>query len=226
MFKSTKTHNIFPTPVWSLDLEEETAARLNRQIMVQLDRILTPRPEIPVGATWQTDQRLHTLPAFAELTRCIEKAARGALEFMGIDYNRFEITACWANINPQGSLNSSHTHPNNYLSGVYYVRIPEDSSVIVFEDPRTAAAAILPKIKSYNAYNGNTATFEVAEGRFLLFPAYLRHGVPVNRSPGERVSIAYNIMFSGFTEEMARPLWRGLPLDGSRDGSGDQREES
>ena len=212
MFKQTKTHDLFPTPVWSLDLEEATAARLNRQIMVQLDRLLTPRPEIPQGATWQTDQRLHTLPAFAELTACIEKAARGALDFMKVDYGQFEITACWANINPQGSLNSSHSHPNNYLSGVYYVRVPEGSGTIVFEDPRSAAAAILPKVKGYNAYNGNKATFEVAEGRFLIFPAYLRHGVPVNRSAGDRVSIAYNIMFSAFTEEMARPLWSGLPL--------------
>ena len=136
MFKQIKTHDLFPTPVWSLDLEEETATRLNRQIMVQLDRLLTPRPEIPLGATWQTDQRLHTLPAFAELTACIEKAARGALDFMKVDYSRFEITACWANINPQGSLNSSHSHPNNYLSGVYYVRVPEGSGTIVFEDPR------------------------------------------------------------------------------------------
>ncbi len=213
MFKQVKVHDLFPTPIWSLDLEDDVAERLNRQILSQIDRLLSPRPEIPIGATWQTDQNLHTLPAFAELTEGINKAARGALDFMKVDCSTFEITACWANINPKGSLNTSHTHPNNYLSGVYYVSVPKGTGVIVFGDPREAAGAILPKVKGYNAYNGNEATFEIKAGRFILFPSYLRHGVPVNRSEEDRVSIAYNIMFSAFTQEMSRPLWSGIPID-------------
>ena len=215
MFKQVKVQDLFPTPIWSLDLEDDVAERLNRQILSQLDRMLSPRPEIPIGATWQTDQNLHTLPAFAELAEGINKAARGALDFMTVDYSTFEITACWANVNPKGSLNTSHTHPNNYLSGVYYVSVPKGTGVIVFGDPREAAGAILPRVTEYNAYNGNEATFEIKAGRFILFPAYLRHGVPVNRSEEERVSIAYNIMFSAFTQEMSRPLWSGIPIDKS-----------
>ena len=106
------------------------------------------------------------------------------------------------------------------------MRVSEGSGAIVFEDPRDAAGAILPKVRSYNAYNGNKATFEMVEGRFLLFPAYLRHGVPVNRSAADRVSVAYSIMFSDFTEEMARPLWSGLPFAGAaRGGAPGERED-
>jgi hypothetical protein len=34
------------------------------------------------------------------------------------------ITGCWANVNPPGSYHPTHNHPNNFLSGVYYVDIP------------------------------------------------------------------------------------------------------
>jgi hypothetical protein len=34
------------------------------------------------------------------------------------------------------------------------------------------------------------------------------HSVDVNRSDSERISIAFNIMFTQFAEKMAHPLWR------------------
>ena len=33
------------------------------------------------------------------------------------------ITGCWANINPPAAYHPTHNHPNNYLSGVYYVAV-------------------------------------------------------------------------------------------------------
>ncbi len=216
MFENVKAHDIFPTPVWALDFKADFARDLNRRIMTEIERMLSPRPPIGVGGTWQTDQNLHTLPAFADLAAAIDKAARGALDFMKAEYSRFEITALWANINPKGGLNSAHSHPNNYLSGVYYVQVPKGSDKIVFLDPREQACTIMPPVKEYTAYNGNEVTFEIKAGRMILFPAWLRHGVPVNRSEEERVSMAFNIMFSTFTQEMSRPLWEGIAVDDGR----------
>ena len=106
-------------------------------------------------------------------------------------------------------MNSSHHHPNNYLSGVYYVAIPEGTGKIEFIDPRPRANMIQPAMQKLNKYAGDRIILDVQEGRFVLFPAWLNHAVPMNRGNGERVSIAFNIMFKQFTETMARPLWSG-----------------
>ena len=148
-------------------------------------------------------------PRFAEFTALVRKAGEAALDFLDVKHKEFEITGLWANINPTGGLNSPHTHPNNFLSGVYYVELPDDVGQIVFSDPRPQASGILPQVKKWNKYVGNEIKLEIKPGRMVMFPAWLVHSVPVNRSPQERISISFNIMFTGFTEAMSRPLWTG-----------------
>ena len=74
---------------------------------------------VPLGSNWQTDVDFHRKPAFDELVDFINNSAKGALDFLEINYNAFTITGCWANIAPQGTKHRVHNHPNNYLSGVY-----------------------------------------------------------------------------------------------------------
>ena len=40
----------------------------------------------------------------------------------GIGCDAFEITGCWATVLAKGAVHKVHSHPNNFLSGVYYVR--------------------------------------------------------------------------------------------------------
>ena len=42
-----------------------------------------------------------------------------------------------------------------------------------------------------------------------MFPAWLAHSVPANESSRERISIAFNVMFKHFGEEMGAPKWEG-----------------
>jgi uncharacterized protein (TIGR02466 family) len=209
LFESTKLNEIFPTPVWVLDLRPEVYRPLNAKMMQALEAMTTPRPPINPGGTWQTDPFIHTLPQFAELTSVIRAGAKGALDFLRIEYGSFEITGCWANINPKGGLNTRHTHPNNFLSGTYYVQVPAGASRIVFDDPRPQAMTMLPRMKKYNKFVGNEIGVEVKAGRLVLFPAWLSHGVPANPDELERISVSFNIMFGDYTETMSRPLWRG-----------------
>ena len=75
--------------------------------------------------------------------------------------SRSEITGCWANINPRGGLNTRHTHPNNFLSGTYYVQVPPEANRIIFDDPRPQAMTVLPRVKQYNKFVGNEVSFEI-----------------------------------------------------------------
>lgn len=208
MTQSTKVHNLFPTPIWVVDLEPAVYEPLNRGILANLESLIGERPAVRAGGTLQTDNDLHTFEAFADLTARITGAVEGVLRFLEVDYENFEITGCWANINPPGGINTPHMHPNNYLSGVYYVQTGVGADSIFFSDPRPQASMILPRMKRENIYSGNEATIEAKPGRMVVFPSWLYHGVPANRSQQDRVSVSFNAMFSSYTESMSPPRWK------------------
>lgn len=205
MIEKQEVQELFPCPLWVVDLKPAEAAVLNAKLKAEIERIVSPRPAIAPGANWQTPQDLHTRPAFAEFIKLVETAARGVARFLQVDQYPLAVTGCWANINPRGAYHPTHHHPNNYLSGVYYVAIPEPGSRIVFQDPRPSV--IMPKPRQYTRLTANGADAQSKEGRLLIFPAWLKHSVPSNEGRNERISISFNLMFKNFTETMASPLW-------------------
>lgn len=109
------------------------------------------------------------------------------------------ITA-WVNINRQGSYNVVHNHPENHLSGVYYVDIGEPdpahpmSGMFEFHDPRPAAAAMpLPGFDF-----GSKFLVRPTAGVMLVFPSWHLHMVHPFFGTGERISIAFNIQLLNF----------------------------
>lgn len=119
-----------------------------------------------------------------------------------------EITAFWANVSARGARHHIHSHPNNFLSGVYYVVTKKGADTINFHDPRIQTGMIRPPVTELTAENADQVVVEVKAGTILLFPSWLQHSVDANQSDGERVSVSFNIMFSSFTESMSRPLWK------------------
>jgi uncharacterized protein (TIGR02466 family) len=209
IFADLSVKDLFPTPLWVADLEPDLAVRINGELETAIKELIEPRPQIPVGSTWQTTPMLHKHARFAEFCGLVRKAGAAALAFLDLKHRDFDITGCWANINPTGGLNSPHTHPNNFLSGVYYVSLPQDAGQIVFADPRPQAQSILPPVEKWNKYVGNEIKLQVKPGRMVIFPAWLVHSVPVNRSAEERISMSFNLMFKDFTEVISKPLWSG-----------------
>ena len=64
----------------------------------------------------------------------------------------------------------------------------------------------MPPVKTRNQFNGNNVSAPIKEGRLILFPAWLHHEVPVNRTEHERVSISFNIVFTKFAETISPTL--------------------
>ena len=193
MFASTNVQEFFPTPVWTVDLQPALAAPFNKRLLDTIERMTAPRPAMRAGDTWQTDHDMHLRPEFAELHKIVRAAVKGALDFLQIDYRDFAITGCWANINPTGGLNSAHTHPNNYLSGVYYVQTPGGADSIEFTDPRPAAVAGMARTRQLNRFNGNRMSVQVQPGRLILFPSWLSHSVPVKAPPSCSITTCTSI---------------------------------
>ena len=207
MLQNQAVHELFPTPIWVADLDGEQRDSLNAFLLKSIYDLTEPRKELPPGGSWQTDPVLHEHTAFSDFMSVATKMTRGALRFLDVEHERIVCTGCWANINPAGGKNSSHTHPNNYLSGVYYVQVPAKSGDIEFTDPRPQAGVIMPRSKTWNKFTGNKVSVPVAPGRMVVFPAWLNHAVPANTSTEHRISISFNFMFSHYTETMSATLW-------------------
>jgi uncharacterized protein (TIGR02466 family) len=210
MFRDKQVIPLFPSNVWVHDLTPEISQPMNERLLRRIDELLDPKPELQPGQTWQTRNDLQEDPEFAELIGYASSAVDGVLEFLSAEPLPFEVTGCWANVNPSGSPHAKHLHPNNYLSSVYFVKTPKGADSITFHDPREYSQFITPKFRKITPHNSLDINVEARTGRLAVFPAWLKHSVPPNQSEGERVSIAINFMFSDFTRTVSRPQWQGI----------------
>jgi uncharacterized protein (TIGR02466 family) len=169
----------------------------------------TCRRSLAGRQAWQSGHALHRRGELRDLVSCIEAAVDAVLAFLRVDHGQVAITGCWANVNAPGAAHAMHAHPNNFLSGVYYVDVEEGSDTINFHDPRAQAAVIRPPVTELTAYNTDQVVVPVGVGTLIMFPAWLPHSVAANRSPSARISVSFNVMFTSFGETMGGPLWGG-----------------
>ncbi len=213
MFESTQAMTLFPTFCWVHDLPAGEISQLNAQLEAAIEALIAPRPALPPGHTWQTSQDLHLRPEFQPLVRLIQAAGQGVVSYLKLAHPVVEITGCWANVNPPGAPHAIHTHPNNLISGVYYVKTAPGADRIQFYDPRPQARVLAPKLTEGNIANATQSNVDIEAGRLICFPAWLEHGVPPNQSRSERISISFDLMQSDFTRVVSPPKWKGLGVN-------------
>ena len=198
---------MFPTLVWKISLKPELRYATEAKVMAMLESLRRDRPMLEPGHGWQSEQTLHEREEFQELASCVSNVATSILRFLRIGHEVVEITGCWATVLAKRATHKAHSHPNNFLSGVYYVRVYPGSDTINFHDPRRQTYVIRPPVVELTAENTDQVVVKVTNGTLLMFPSYLEHSVDANMSEDERISISFNIMFSAFTEILSKPLW-------------------
>jgi len=198
---------MFPTLVWKVQLQAELRDAIDASVLPYITRLRKGSPPLAAGCGWQSVQDLHTAAEFNDLVSCVNRAAAAVLRFLRIGRATCEITACWVTILAPGAAHRMHSHPNNYLSAVYYLRTRPGADTINFHDPRSQAGIIRPPVTELTGENTDQVVVRVQDGTLLLFPSYLRHSVDSNSSGEERISVSFNMMFSQFTEALTRPLW-------------------
>jgi uncharacterized protein (TIGR02466 family) len=207
LFEASDVIPMFPTLVWKVQLKRELHSAINAKMLAAIDGMRREDAELGPGQGWQSDQNLHERGEFKDLVSCVDKVAKGALRFWRIGDNAIELTGCWANVLGKGAAHRLHNHPNNFLSGVYYLHIEPGADTINFHDPRNQTGILRPPVLELTAENTDQVVVSVENGTLLLFPAYLQHSIDANRSEKERVSVSFNLMFSSFTENLSKPLW-------------------
>jgi len=199
---------MFPTLVWKVELEAQLREAICAQALAALAGMRRDLPPLAPGQGWQSLQSLHELDDFRDLVACVHRVVPGILRFLKIGHDAYQITACWATVLSRGAAHPMHQHPNNFLSGVYYLRTHRGADTINFHDPRSQTGIIRPPVIELTAENTDQVVVRVKDGTMLVFPSYLQHSVDASASDEERISISFNIMFSSFTEHLSKPLWQ------------------
>ena len=198
---------MFPTLVWKILLKAELRDAIDPKLLATLETLRRDLPTLEAGQGWQSETTLHQRDEFHEFISCVNKVAESILRFLRIVPEPFEITGCWATVLAKGAIHKAHSHPNNFLSGVYYIRIQPGADTICFHDPRSQARVIRPPVVELTGENTDQVVVRVRNGNLVMFPSYLEHSVDANMSAEERISISFNIMFSSFAEKLSKPLW-------------------
>ena len=106
----------------------------------------------------------------------------------------------WININLPGDFNIKHSHPTSDLSGVFWIKTPNNCGNIQFHSPSSFETFL--EIESYTDDFRNSNNYHHAywlpakEGRMLIFPSHLEHDVKENLSNEDRISVSFNIQLS------------------------------
>ena len=205
--ENSDVFSLFPSLVWKTQLRADVHEPIDASALGLLHSLRQGLPELKTGEAWQSGHALHGREELRELCNCVSRAAASVLQFLKISDEALEITGCWANVSAPGAAHRAHSHPNNYLSAVYYVRTWPGADTINFHDPRSQAGVIRPPVTELTGANTDQVVVRVKNGTLLVFPSYLHHSVDANASGETRVSVSFNLMFSAFTAALSKPLW-------------------
>jgi uncharacterized protein (TIGR02466 family) len=136
-----------------------------------------------------------THAAFRKLTALIDKHALAFAKALHWDIGKSRpvCDSLWVNVLPEGGSHSGHIHTNSVISGTFYVKVPEGAGPIAFEDPRYPLMMAAPPRKASAPQDMKShISFAPQSGMLLLWESWLRHEVPLNRAPGERISVSFN----------------------------------
>ncbi len=206
-FEASDVLRLFPTFVWKAQVVPSVRQGIEDDVLAKLDQMRRDAGEPAPGRGWQSEKDLHNLDEFRRLVACIHDAAESVLEFLKTGDGAFEITGLWANMNPKGVAHPVHSHPNNFLSGIYYVCTHEGADTVNFHDPRPQTGIIRPPATELTAENTDQVVVKVSDGALLMFPSWLPHSVDASASDETRISVSFNVMPSAYTERMSKPLW-------------------
>ena len=189
-------HEFFPTCLYRFKHDFENN-ELNSMIKHIEDNSLSEHNGQVVKRTGsQIQDELHKIDTFSNLTKTIIDVSKTILDEQGY-MGEIEITNMWGNIlRPQSQrAHAPHSHSNNFLSGVFYIKTSDDTSPIQFFDPRPQSSVLKPRKSGFNTLNSDMAEFQSETGWGVVFPSWLVHWVPETKD--ERISIAWNIIVRG-----------------------------
>ncbi len=183
-------HNLFPLPVGFF--------RLGRDLIkTELDFLLGQERYANQGNTTSADRKILKNKEMTDVRDFIEDAM---LEYFKTVHDpkgdvALYVTQSWANYTEPGQWHHRHSHPNSFISGVFYPQADRSVDKIFFYKSGYERIKVQPA--TWNHWNSESWWFEVGAGDLILFPSHLEHMVETKVGNETRVSIAFNTFLKG-----------------------------
>ncbi len=192
-------HRLWPTLFMSVDLPgaEGANAALGAWLMAEDAAHADLTGDYLAGNLMEREH-----PAIGWLRQCFDRAVLDYAREAGVRADLEWSVQAWPNINLKGDYHNLHNHPHSWLSGTYYVAVPDASGVathrtdldpgaISFFDPR--GQANMGAIAGDGQFDPEHRVLPRA-GQLLLWPSFLHHLVHPNLSDAPRISISFNVV--------------------------------
>ena len=173
--------------------------KLNFTLLAAINEICqtTPnsKPRHWAGNLYTTARNRNQLmeePSFRELADFITEEIEIFASKFCINKNNggLFINNMWINKLKNKDSMDQHCHPNSLFTGVYFVKVPQNSGLLAFDSP-LSEQMITPPIKISNQYNMRQAGFKMSEGDLIIFNSHLKHRVLLHNVDEERISIGF-----------------------------------
>ena len=118
---------------------------------------------------------------FLDLQNYVIATSNNLLLEMGFDLTNYQVfmTEMWVQEFAKNGAghHSLHTHWNGHISGFYFLKGSDKTSMPVFEDPRPGSLmnSLPEKDKSIISYATPQINYKPTPGKIIFFPSYMPH---------------------------------------------------
>jgi uncharacterized protein (TIGR02466 family) len=196
---------LFPTPVFTIMLPQELSTVIPWFVKQEM---LNEEVDSPNYGERSKNSYILNEPECKDLSSFVLQVGKKYGDQLGFDYSEYRFGQSWLSYKHPGQHHTMHTHPNSLISGVFYFGEPVvNTPAIKFHKMMVGAnvSYIQPKEildKRELKYSQKEFSIEFTPGLLVLFPSYLHHSVPLNKSNTTRCSLAFNIVPKvGFGDE-------------------------
>jgi uncharacterized protein (TIGR02466 family) len=197
--KNLEIISLFPTPVLRVRVQEYFKDEIWKLKQLEMEHVYGNDDKPDLNHFKSVESYCLDLPGMENLKAYIEKEVKDFyVHGLAIDGDII-ITQSWVNRNINGGGTHAHYHHNSVISGVYYMDVPDNSTLIKFYKPNVDRATVYrlepeinPDLLSGNPHAQTIAIIPVANSEILLFPSYLPHSVPNIDTKKERWTLAFN----------------------------------
>lgn len=125
-----------------------------------------------------------------------------ATNIMRYKYSELGFSQSWLTYKTPGQFHKAHTHPNTLLAGVfYYDRQPDDAAIVFSKEVKSFNRSYLEPslLDDYQThpYSQEEIYYTPQQNEFIIFPSYLTHGVPPNKTNRVRKALGVNALTKG-----------------------------
>ena len=183
----------FPSAIYTIERPDflESVNLVSEESLAQQKTELDEIYPVKMSGGFHADERIKDFLEFVGST------AWNILNEQGYAMNNFHttFTEMWTQEHHKHSAMEQHTHPNTQIVGFYFLEVPENSSRVVFHDPRAGKVQTnLPENDMSMATPASQMiNFEAKEGLLIFSNAWLPHSFTRHASDKPLKFVHFNL---------------------------------